>query len=348
MKFYTKPHDHYCGIDLHTKVMYLCIQNSNGDVVLHQNMKANPQDLTKAIKPFLENLVIAVECMFTWYWVSDYCAANNIKFVLGHALYMKSIHGGKAKNDKVDSYKIASILRGGNFPMAYNYPSEMRATRDLLRRRMYIMQSRSQLLAHSQCTNYQYNLPVFEKKIKHKCNRHLLENRFSDPSAQRNVELDIDLIDAYTKELGKVERYLIKNAKTHDYQSYMILKSFPGIGDILSLVILYEIHDIGRFKRVQDFSSYSRLIKCRAESAGKSYGSSGAKIGNANLKWAFSEAAVLYLRYNPEAKLYIEKLSKKKGKGKAISILAAKIGRTIYFMLKRKEPFNPEAFVLNA
>lgn len=348
MKFYTKQHDYYCGIDLHTKTMYLCIINSKGEVVLHKNMKANPDALTNAIRPFLNNLIIAVECMFTWYWVSDYCDENNIDFALGHALYMKAIHGGKAKNDKIDSYKIASILRGGTFPVAYNYPKKMRATRDLLRRRMNLMRTRSELLAHVQNTNYQYNLQGFGKKITYKCNRHLLENRFNDPSAQRNVQLDIDMVDAYDKELSKVENYLKNNAISHDYMSYMILKSFPGIGNILSLVILYEMHDIKRFKTVQKFSSYARLIKCRAESAGKAFGTSGSKIGNAYLKWAFSEAAILFMRKNPEAKAYINKLSKKHGKGKAISILAAKIGRTVYFMLKRKNPFNADLFVLNA
>ena len=347
MKFYTKQHTHYCGIDLHTKVMYVCILNSKGEVAYHKNIKANPKALTKAIEPYREGLVIGVECMFTWYWVSDYCAENNITFVLGHALYMKAIHGGKAKNDRIDSYKIASILRGGNFPAAYNYPSEMRGTRDLLRRRMHLKRKRSEMLAHIQNTNYQYNMPEFGKKIIHKCNRHLLENRFADTSVQRSVELDMDLVDAYDEELGKIEWFIKKNAKSHDYQSYMILKSFPGIGDILSFVILYEVHDISRFKKVQNFSSFARLVKCRAESAGKSYGVSGAKIGNPYLKWAFSEAAVLFMRKNPEAKAYIEKLSKKHGKGKAISILAAKIGRAVYYMLKRKEPFNPDAFVLN-
>lgn len=347
MKFYTKQHDYYCGIDLHTKVMYICIFNALGEVVFHKNMQANPEALSKAITPFRENLVIGVECMFTWYWVSDYCRENNITFILGHALYMKAIHGGKAKNDRIDSYKIASILRGGNFPMAYNYPSEMRGTRDLLRRRMHLKRKRSEMLAHVRNTNYQYNLPEFGKKIIHKCNRHLLENRFSDPSVQRSVELDMDLVDAFDEELGKIEWFIKKNAKTHDYQSYMILKSFPGIGDILSLVILYEIHDINRFKRVQNFSSFARLIKCRAESAGKSFGVSGAKIGNPYLKWAFSEAAVLFMRKNPKAKAYIAKLTKKHGKGKAISILAAKIGRAVYFMLKRKEPFDPDSFALN-
>ena len=172
--------------------------------------------------------------------------------------------------------------------MGYNYPVKMRATRDLLRRRMHLKRKRSEMLAHVKNTNYQYNLPEFEKKIIHNCNRHLLENRFPDPSAQRSIELDMDLVDAYDKELGKVEWFLKQNAKSHDYFSYMILKSFPGIGDILSLVILYEIHDVKRFRRVQNFSSYARLVKCRAESAGKSFGVSGAKIGNPYLKWAFS------------------------------------------------------------
>ena len=76
--------------------------------------------------------------MFTWYWLADLCADEGIDFVLGHALYMRAIHGGKAKNDKIDSHKIAVLLRGGTFPLAYVYPKPMRATRDLLRRRNHL------------------------------------------------------------------------------------------------------------------------------------------------------------------------------------------------------------------
>lgn len=78
----------------------------------------------------LLDLVVGVECMFAWYWLADLCRKEGIGFVLGHALYMKAIHGGKAKNDKIDSHKIAVLLRGGSFPIAYVYPPEMRATRD--------------------------------------------------------------------------------------------------------------------------------------------------------------------------------------------------------------------------
>ena len=345
MKFYTKQHNYYCGIDLHARTMYLCIIDSTGQVVLHKNMKANPKALAKAIKPFQDELYIAVECMFTWYWVADFCEDNNIPFVLGHALYMKAIHGGKAKNDKIDSYKIASLLRGGTFPMAYVYPRSMRSTRDLLRRRMHLMRKRAELLAHIHNTNSQYNLPEIGKNLRYKRNRSLVENRFDDQSVQKSVDMDVELINFYDEKLSSVEWYILKHAKTHDYHSYMLLKSFPGIGDIISLVILYEIDDINRFPKVQDFASYARLVKCKAESAGKTYGTSGAKIGNAHLKWAFSEAAVLFLRCNPKAKAYVEKLAKRHGKGKALSILAHKIGRAVYFILKRKEPYNADLFL---
>ena len=125
----------------------------------------------------------------------------------------------------------------------------------------------------------------------------------------------------------------------------MRLRSVPGIGQILALVILYEIHDIHRFPTVQDFVSYARLVKCSRESAGKRHGTSGSKIGNVHLKWAFSEAAALFLRWNTAGRKYFTRIEKKHGKGKALSILAAKLGRAVYHMLLRKKPFDMERFV---
>src|SRR5678816_1072081 len=139
MRFYTQQHQFYCGIDLHARTMYVCILNRDGEIVVHRNLPTNPEVLLKTIAPYREDIVIAVECMFTWYWLADLCAQEGLPFVLGHALYMKAIHGGKAKNDKIDAHKIAVLLLGGMLPMAYVYPPEMRATRDLLRRRMHLM-----------------------------------------------------------------------------------------------------------------------------------------------------------------------------------------------------------------
>jgi transposase len=258
---------------------------------------------------------------------------------------MKAIHGGKAKNDKIDAQKIAALLRGGMIPEAYVYPEQMRSTRDLLRRRMHMMHQRAELLAHVQNTNHQYNLPDIGKKISYRSNREGVAERFADPSARSSVAFDLKRIGFYDGLLNEIELEIVRNAKQHDPNAVYLLDTVPGVGKILSLVILYEVHDIGRFPSVQDFASYCRLVKSRKESAGKVYGTSGSKIGNAHLKWAFSQAAVAFLRLNPQGQAYLARFEKKHGKGKALSILAHKLARTVYFMLRRKEAFDMKRFL---
>src|ERR671937_1222634 len=324
MRFYTKQHPFYCGIDRHARTMSVWIMNRDGEILIHRNMKAAPEPFLKAIAPYREDVVVCVECIFTWYWLADLCAREGIPFVLGHTLYMKAIHGGKAKNDKIDAQKIAVLLRGGMLPQAYVYPAAMRATRDLLRRRTHLMRKRAALLAHVHNTNSQYNLPEIGKKIAYKANRDGVAERFADPAVQKNIEVDLALITYYDRLLGDVELAIVKAAKHHDAHTLYLLQTVPGIGKILSLVLLYAIHDIDRFPTVQDFVSYCRLVKCAKESAGKRLGTSGKKIGNAHLKWAFSEAATLFLRNHPQGQKLLARLEKKHDKGKALSMLAHK------------------------
>src|SRR2546427_8599264 len=345
MRFYTKQHQFYCGIDLHARTMYLCILNRDGEILVHRNMSAGPEPFLKAIAPYRADVVVCVECIFTWYWLADLCAREGIPFVLGHALSMKAIHGGKAKNDKIAAQKIAVLLRGGMLPQADVYPAEMRATRDLLRRRIHLMRKRAELLTHVQQTNSQYNLPEIGKKIAYKTNRPGVAERFADPAVQKSIQVDLALLDYYDQLVRDLELAIVKTAKQHDANTLYLLQTVPGIGKILSLVLLYEMHDIARFPRVQDFVSYCRLVKCAKESAGKRYGTSGTKIGNAYLKWAFSEAAVLFLRNNPAGQKYLARLEKKHGKGKALTILAHKLARAVYYMLKRGVVFDRDTFL---
>jgi|TARA_B100000959_G_scaffold242632_1_gene265395 transposase len=345
MRFYNTTHQHYCGIDLHAKSMYVCIINHDGETVLHCNMKTEPEHLATAIEPYRQDLVISVECLFTWYWLADWCAKENIPFVLGHALYMKAIHGGKAKNDRIDSEKIARLLKAGMVPQAYAYPAKMRATRDLLRRRIGFARQRADLIAHIQNTVSQYNLPPLGVRLGRKKDRLDIADHFPDPVVRQMVELDLNVIDHLDEQLRVLEQDLVLKAKAHDAGAYHLLRTVPGIGRILAMVILYEIEDIGRFPTLGQFVSYSRLVKCSRESAGKKSGYSGKKIGNAYLKWAFSEAAVLFLRGNPPAQNAIARVASKHGKGKALSILAHRLGRAVYVMLNIRQPFDEERFM---
>ena len=160
-----------------------------------------------------------------------------------------------------------------------------------------------------------------------------LAERFTDPGVRRNVEIDLTLLDHYDPLITKLELELTRSAKVHDAQMFFLLRSIPGVGKILALVIMYEIYDICRFDTVGKFVS-----------DGKPAGKGGSKMGNVHLKWAFSEAVPLFMRENQDAKKFVARMEKKFGKGKAMSILAARLGRAVYWMLKRKEAFDVDLF----
>lgn len=221
----------------------------------------------------------------------------------------------------------------------------MRTTRDLLRRRTKIMHHGADLKAHVANTFSQYNQQSHNVQLRYPCAREQVRNQFDAPSINRSIDMDLNVIVFYTKELASVEHFIEKTAKQNNAQDYNLIQTVPGIGRILALTILYEIGNIERFPSVQNFASYSRLVKCKAESAGKQKGTNGNKIGNAYLKWAFSEAAVLYLRGNEPAKKYIQRLQKRMSKAKALSALAHKLGRCVYFMLRNKTVFDEKRFL---
>ncbi len=346
MRFYSQLHRFYAGIDLHARTLHLCVLDHHGNVVCDKNLPAKPEALLRALAPFRDDVVLAAECMFAWYWVADLCATENIPFLIGHALYMKLIHGAKAKNDRIDAGKIARLLRGGNFPLAYVYPKGMRETRDLLRRRNYFVRQRAALMTHLQILNAQYNLPPFPKKLGYAANRQEMNiaPRFQDRSVQHSAAADLAVIDCLDEQIAALELYRVRTAKVEDVQTYHRLQTIPGVGKVLALILLYEVHHILRFDSVGQFLSYCRLVPCRHESAGKVQGSGGKKIGNAQLRWAFGEAACLFLRASERARQWKERQAKKRGEGKALGILAARLARAVYHLWRKEQAFDEERF----
>lgn len=184
-------------------------------------------------------------------------------------------------------------------PQAYVYPAAMRATRDLLRRRMHRRRRRAALLTHVQQTTRQDTLPEMGTKIASNAHRDGVAERFPDPAVQQSIAVALALIGHSDDLLRDLELAMVTTAKQHAAHTLSWLQTVPGIGKRLRLVLLYAIHDVARFPRVHDVVSSGRVVQCATESAGKRSGTSGPKMGNAYLTWAFSEAAVLFLRNKP-------------------------------------------------
>jgi transposase len=222
----------------------------------------------------------------------------------------------------------------------------MRQTRDLLRRRTFLVRKRAEALTPLQNTNSQYNHPPLTQKLSCAANRveRDLPARFTNPSVKKNVELDLALLDTCAEHIRAAELYLTRTAKVDDPQSFRRLLAVPGVGKVLALVLLYEIHAIRRVPAVGPFLSYARLVRCRHESAGKKQGTGGNKIGNAHLQWAFSEATGLFLRESDQAKPWLARREKKYGKARALGALAARLGRAVDHLLRKQQAFDVHRF----
>ena len=292
MRFYQPHTEFYCGVHLHTRNMYFTVVNRQNQIVVQRNMKTDADKFLQRLEPYRSSVVVACESTSSWYWFADLCHDAGIEFVLGHALYMKAIHGSKKKNDQVDSEKIARLTAGGLLPSAYVYPRRLRCLRDLLRRRLKLTRQRAELYTHMHAVNFQFNLPSISAELKSKGKRHTLADRFEDPAARRSIEADLELIEHYTPLISSLETHVKLAADEVYAKERRILESIPGVGMITSLTMLLEIDRIDRFPTRQTFCSYSRLVYPRGESDGKLYATQGRKHGNPYLKWAFTEAAV--------------------------------------------------------
>src|SRR6266545_1241363 len=347
MRCFQPPPDSrfYAGVDLHARSLFLSILDRDGQERFARNLTAAPAPFLKAVQPFREGLVVGCACRHCWYGLADTCRDQDIAFVLGHAWARKAVHGSKTKCDRHDAQAIARLLRGGNFPLAYAYPKERRGLRDLLRARLRLVRQRAELYGHVHTARRQANLPPVANDVKYQSKRAAITADIADPFVRRRVEADLGLLEPLDTTIRHLEAEIEEAAQEHYPTELAVLQSTPGVGPVLSLTILLEIDTIERFDTRQQFCSYARLCGAVQESDGKRVGVGNRKAGNAWLKWAFSEAAVLSAQKDERIGGLLQRLASRLGKPKALSALAHKLGRAFYHMLRTKEVFDMQRFV---
>lgn len=229
--------------------------------------------------------------------------------------------------------------------MAYPYPSERRGLRDLLRARLRFVRLRARTYGHVHTALRQLNLPPVSNDVKYKSKRPAIADAVPDEHTRRTVQADLDLLDPLDDLIRRLERDIAVAAEDHYAQELVLLQSIPGVGPIIALTVLLEIDTVERFDSRQQFCSYARLIAPPQESGGKKVGVGNRKQGNAWLKWAFSEAAVLSAQKDDRIGAYLQRLASRHGTGKGLGILAHKLGRTMYHLLKNGRVFDIDKFL---
>ena len=346
MKYRQIQSTYYGGVDVHPNKSQVCVMDKTGQILLNKNFRNNFNNFKEIIHSFYPDIVIGCESTYTYYWLADGCHKSNIPFYLGHALYMKAISKKKQKDDKIDARTIADMLRTSFFPEAYPYPREMRPTRDLLRRRHRLVRIRAEAYSHIQMTAHQYTIEDVGPRATKNCEiRQTLQDKFKDPDLMNIIASDIDVIDVLDPLIKELENKILDQARSHNHPDLIRLMSMPGVGKILAMIILYETHDISRFRRVQQYASYSRVVRCNRTSSGKKVDRKGSKIGNPYLKWAFSQIIMGAQKSSERIRKYYQRLEAKHGRPKARARIAHKFCVAAYFMLKNGQPFDEKRFV---
>ena len=329
----------YCGIDLHSNNHYVCVIDDNDQRLLERKLDNDSRALIAVLSEYKDELLaIAIESTFNWYWLADALMEAGFDVRLVNTTKVIQYSGLKRADDRYDAFFLAHLMRLNILPTGYICPAESRGLRDLLRKRMSLVQTGTQQIL-SVKTQYQRAcgrvLPSNEIKKKD-----FVLPVVGDANVQMAMQANLTVLKTLIQQIKALETRIVQQASSMD--SFSILKSFDGIGNILALVILLETGDINRFKSPGNYASYCRCVDSRRESNGKRKGEGNRKNGNKYLSWAYMEAANYAIRYNPKAQKYYQRKKAKTNQIVALKALSHKIARACYHMMANQVPFDEE------
>jgi transposase len=329
----------YCGIDLHSNNSVVVVTDETDKVLLSRRC---PNDLAKILAllaPHRDELSgVVVESTYNWYWLVDGLMAEGYDVRLANTVAMKRYDGLKHSDDETDAAHLAHLLRLGILPTGYIHPPAERALRDLARKRIQLVRSRTQhVLAVENILTRSTGSRPSATAIKRLAPSDIGTLGLAADVALA-VQANLAVIATLNLEIGRIEARLLEGAKLRP--DYVRLKSIPGIGEVLAIVIMLETGDVTRFARVGNFASYARCVDSARYSNGKKKGEGNTKNGNAYLVWAFIEAANFARRFNDEARRFFERKKAKTNSIVATKALAHKLARASYHMLKEGQPFD--------
>lgn len=329
----------YSGIDLHSNNSVVTVTDETDKVVAEKRL---PNDLSKIVgflQPWRGEMVaVVVESTYNWYWLVDGLQEAGFAVKLANTGAIKKYDGLKHSGDEADARQLAHLLRLGILPTGTILPPEQRAIRDLARKRMQLVRSRtSHILAIENIAARQRGIKINSNQVKRLTDDEVDQMEFPEDVGLA-IKSNLAVIITLNAQIDLLEKRL--QEKVGERPEYALLTSVPGIGRILATIILLETGPIDRFAAVGNFASYARCVDSQHMSNGKKKGEGNTKNGNKYLAWAFVEAANFALRFCAEAKRFYERKKAKTNTVVAIKALAHKLARACYHILKEQKPFD--------
>ncbi len=304
----------YIGIDLHSNNSVVVVTDEE-DWILYQKRLANKlNEILTALAPHRDETVgVVVESAYNWYWLIDGLMDAGYQAHLAHPSAMKKYEGLKYSGDFADAAYLAQMLRLGLLPEGHIFPRELRATRDLARKRMQLVRCCTMPILSIENTLARETGGRMDKRQIKRMTTEGIEALGLKSDVTLAMESNRVVCQALQQQIAALEKRLEAQVKLQP--GYQLVKAIPGIGQILATTIMLETGTISRFADVGNFSSYCRCVDSLHESNGKKKGSGNTKNGNKYLAWAFLEAANFALRFCPEAKRFYERKSYQSRRG---------------------------------
>jgi len=333
----------YAGIDLHSNNITLSILNEEEKEVFCKKISLDKDLILNALLQFKENLHgIVIESTFNWYWLADELMLQGYRIYLAHPPANKQYSGYKHTNDKTDAKWLAHLLKLGILKTGYVYPKEERGLRELLRRRMGLVQKQTSILLSMQSLIARYE----GKKISANLIKTMVPERANKYITDSNIAFlfkqELEILKTIISQVNIIEKASLKQLRK--IPGFKKLKEIPGVGNILGSLIVLESIDIKRFKNAGNYCSYCRCVNSERKSNGKKKGENNRRNGNKYLSWAFIEAANLAVRYDERIKKYYQRKMNRTNKIIATKTVAAKLSKACFFMLRDDVEFDMKIF----
>jgi transposase len=331
----------YGGIDLHSNNNVVALLDEEDRAVYRKRLPNEAGMVLEALAPYREAIAgLVVESTYNWYWLVDALMDAGYRVHLANTSAIVQYSGLKYSDDDSDAAWLAKLLRLGLLPEGYIYPKAERAVRDLLRRRMRLVQQHTanvlsvqNLLARSRGRSPSAN------EVK-RLTPETVADLLPDPSLALAVQSNLLVMRAQEAAIDLLEREACAQVRLRP--AYRRLLTVAGIGKILGLAIMLETGPITRFARVGNYASYCRCVGGERLSNGKRKGVGNTKNGNKYLAWAYLEAANFAVRYDARIKRFYQRKRAKTNGVIAIKTVAHKLARACYYILRDSRDFEVE------
>ena len=329
----------YSGIDLHSNNSLVTVTDETDRVVAEKRLPNELSTILAFLSPWRGELSgVVVESTYNWYWLVDGLQAAGYKVHLAHCTAIKKYDGLKHSGDEADARHLAHLLRLGILPTGTILPPAQRAVRDLARKRMQLVRSRTtHILAVENITARELGARISSNQVK-RLTAEVIDQMPIAADVALAIKANLAVVTAVSAQIELLEKRLQESVKAGS--DYGLVSSIPGIGRVLATTILLETGPIDRFASPGNFASYARCVDSQHTSNGKKKGEGNTKNGNKYLAWAFIEAAHFAMRYCAEAKRFYERKKAKTNNVVAIKALAHKLARACFHMLKERKPFD--------